>query len=142
MKMLYRKSIGLLVELLFVLALIGFANANGEQNHTVIMDDNSTFTITNGYPLIFKEGYQMNLTSPNPKSKDVFAELSKEGQVLMTKQIDSGDTMDSGDTFDYKKDLGDGENVTILQVHFKNVFHGAGDTIIATIDRIWQMSET
>ncbi len=78
----------------------------------------------------------MNLTSPDPKSEKVFAELSREGQVLMTEQIEEGDT------FDYKKDLGDGENVTILQVHFKNVFHGAGDTIIATIDRIWQISET
>ncbi len=82
--MLYRKSIGLLVELLFVLALIGFANASGEQNHTVIMDDNSTMTITNGYPLILKEGYQMNLTSLDPKLEKVFAELSREGQVLMT----------------------------------------------------------
>lgn len=136
MKMLCRKSIGLMVKLLFVLALIGFTNASGEQNHTVIMDENGPMTITNGYPLILKEGYQMNLTSPDPKSEKVSAELSREGQVLMTEQIDKGDT------FDYKKDLGDEKNVTILQVHFKSVFHASGDMIIATIDRIWQISET
>lgn len=135
MKMICRKSIGLLMELLLVLALIGFANASGEQNHTVIMDDNGPMTITNGYPLILKEGYQMNLTSPDPKSRTVSAELSREGQVLMTKQIDGGDT------FDYKKDLGDEKNVTILQVHFKSVFRGPEDLILATVDRIWQISE-
>lgn len=136
MKMIYKKSISLMAELLFVLVLVGFANASGEQNHTVIMDDNHTMTFTNGYPLILKEGYQINLTSPDPKSEKVSAELSRKGQVLLTEQIDSGDT------FDYKKDLGDEKNVTILQVHFKSVFRAPGDTIIASVDKIWQISET
>ena len=44
-------------------------------------------------------------------------------------------------TYYYKKDVGDSKDVVIVAAHFKNAFRGA-DQDLATIDGIWQLSDT
>jgi valyl-tRNA synthetase len=44
-------------------------------------------------------------------------------------------------TYYYKKDIGDSKDVVIVAAHFKNAFRGA-DQNLATIDGLWQLSDT
>jgi tetratricopeptide (TPR) repeat protein len=44
-------------------------------------------------------------------------------------------------TYTFIKDIGRAEDVELIKVHFKNAFRGA-DQNVATVDRIWQVSDT
>jgi len=44
-------------------------------------------------------------------------------------------------TYYYKKDIGDSKDVVIVAAHFKNAFRGA-DQNLATVDGLWQLSDT
>ena len=43
--------------------------------------------------------------------------------------------------YTFIKDIGDAKGVEVINVHFKNAFRGA-DSNLATVDRIWQVSDT
>jgi hypothetical protein len=48
---------------------------------------------------------------------------------------------DESSTYTFIKDIGNAEGVEVIRVHFKNAFRGA-DQNLATIDRVWQVSDT
>ena len=109
-----------------------------------ILQDNDTEMILNSSrPLGLFEGYKLAIKAIDNDGKKVHLELSKDGQVVDSRVIQpSVIDADMGDeTYYYKKDLGDARGVIIIAVHFKDAFR-SGDTYIATVDGIFQISDT
>ena len=100
-------------------------------------------TVTSGTPLKMEEGYELGIKSIDIDGNKVYLELSKDGAVVDSKVISpSADNADMKDkTYYYKKDVGDSKDVVIVAAHFKNAFRGA-DQDLATIDGLWQLSDT
>ncbi len=114
-----------------------------EQLLKILMDNDDEMTVTSGTPLAMEEGYELSIKSIDIDGNKVYLELSKDGSVVDSKVISpSADNADMGDkTYYYKKDVGDSKDVVIVAAHFKNAFRGA-DQDLATIDGLWQLSDT
>ena len=114
-----------------------------EQLLKILTDDDAEMTVTSGTPLKLEEGYELGIKSIDIDGNKVFLELSKDGAVVDSKVIspskDGATMLDK--TFYYKKDVGDSKDVVIVAAHFKNAFRGA-DQDLATIDGVWQLSDT
>ncbi len=114
-----------------------------EQLLKILMDDDSEMTVTSGTPLKLEEGYELGIKSIDIDGNKVYLELSKDGAVVDSKVIspskDGATMLDK--TYYYKKDVGDSKDVVLVAAHFKNAFRGA-DQDLATIDGIWQLSDT
>ena len=100
-------------------------------------------TVTSGTPLKLENGYELGIKSIDIDGNKVYLELSKDGSVVDSKVISpSADNADMGDkTYYYKMDVGDSKDVVIVAAHFKNAFRGA-DQDLATVDGLWQLSDT
>jgi len=114
-----------------------------EQISKILVDDNTEKTITSASPLKLEEGYQLAIKSIDIDGNKAYLELSKNGQVVDNKVIQpSIASASTGDkTYYYKVDLGDTKEIIQIAAHFKNAFRG-NDTNIATIDGIFQVSDT
>jgi len=114
-----------------------------EQLLKILVDDDSELTVTSGTPLKLEEGYELGIKSIDIDGNKVYLELSKDGAVVDSKVISpSADNADMKDkTYYYKKDVGDSKDVVIVAAHFKNAFRGA-DQDLATVDGLWQLSDT
>jgi len=114
-----------------------------EQIDKVLVDDDTEQTITSASPLKLEEGYQLAIKSVDVKGNKAYLELKKNGQVVDDKVIQPSipNAKMSDKTYYYKVDLGDTKEIVQIAVHFKNAFVGA-DTSIATIDGIFQISDT
>jgi S-layer protein (TIGR01567 family) len=114
-----------------------------EQLEKVLIDDNSEKTVTTGTPLKLEEGYELGIKSIDIDGNKVYLELTKDGAVVSSKVIspsmDGATMLDK--TFYFKKDVGEQKELVIIAVHFKNAFRGA-DQDLATIDGVWQISDT
>jgi S-layer protein (TIGR01567 family) len=114
-----------------------------EQLSKVLMDDDSSMTFTSGTPLKLAEDYELAIQSIDLDGNKVFVQLMKNGAVVNSAVVEpskaGADITDK--TYVYKKDMGDTEKIVIIAVHFKNAFRGA-DTDLATVDGIWQISDT
>ena len=114
-----------------------------EQLLKILTDDDAEMTVTSGTPLKLEEGYELGIKSIDIDGNKVYLELSKDGAVVSSKVIspskDGATMLDK--TFYYKKDVGDSKDVVIVAAHFKNAFRGA-DQDLATIDGVWQLSDT
>jgi len=114
-----------------------------EQLLKILVDDDTERTVTSGTPLKLEEGYELGIKSIDIDGNKVYLELTKDGEVLDSKVISpskTGATM-ADQTYFYKTDVGDSNDVVLVAVHFKNAFRGA-DTNLATIDGVWQLSDT
>ncbi|MFA7375295.1 MAG: S-layer protein domain-containing protein, partial [Methanothrix soehngenii] len=100
-------------------------------------------TVTSGTPLALEEGYELSISAIDIDGNKVYLELSKDGAVVDSKVISpSADNAGMKDkTYYYKKDIGDSKDVVIVAAHFKNAFRGA-DQNLATVDGLWQLSDT
>ena len=114
-----------------------------EQLLKILVDNDDEMTVTSGTPLKMEEGYELGIKSIDIDGNKVYLELSKDGAVVDSKVISpSADNADMKDkTYYYKKDVGDSKDVVIVAAHFKNAFRGA-DQDLATIDGLWQLSDT
>ena len=114
-----------------------------EQLLKILMDNDDERTVTSGTPLAMEEGYELAIQSIDIDGNKVYLELSKDGAVVDSKVISpSADNAGMKDkTYYYKKDIGDSKDVVIVAAHFKNAFRGA-DQNLATIDGLWQLSDT
>ena len=81
----------------------------------------------------------MAIKSIDIDGKRVYLELSKSGNVIDSAMIVPPNVVE--DTYTYIKDLDYSKDVKVIQVHFKNAFRGA-DQNLATVDRVWQVSDT
>lgn len=108
----------------------------------VLADDDTEVTITTDSPLKLEEGYELAIKSISSDGKNVYLELSRNGEVvhsaIMYPSYDAAATADN--TYIYKRDAGELKNVALIAVHFKNAFRGA-DQNLATIDGLWQLSD-
>jgi len=114
-----------------------------EQISKVLVDDNTERTFTSANPLVLQEGYQLAVKSIDTDGNKVYVELTKNGQIVndfvIQPSITNAGMADK--TYYYRTSIGDTADITQIAVHFKNAFHGA-DTDIATIDGIFQISDT
>jgi len=114
-----------------------------EQLLKILVDNDDERTVTSGTPLKLEEGYELAISAIDIDGNKVFLELHKDGEVVDRKVISpskDGATM-KDKTYYYKKDIGDSKDVVIVAAHFKNAFRGA-DTNLATVDGLWQLSDT
>jgi len=114
-----------------------------EQLLQILVDNDDERTVTSGTPLELEEGYELAISAIDIDGNKVFLELHKDGAVVDSKVISpskTGATM-KDQTYYYKKNIGDSKDVVIIAAHFKNAFRGA-DTNLATVDGLWQISDT
>ncbi|HON35791.1 MAG TPA: S-layer protein domain-containing protein [Methanothrix sp.] len=114
-----------------------------EQVLQILVDNDDERTVTSGTPLDLEEGYELAISAIDIDGNKVYLELQKDGVVVDSKVISpskTGATM-KDQTYYYKKDIGDSKDVVIVAAHFKNAFRGA-DTNLATVDGLWQLSDT
>jgi len=109
----------------------------------IIYDDGQERTFTSGTSLELEEGYELAIESIDLDGNKVYVELRKDGRVVDAEIIDAGVPGAAAEekTFTYTRDMGGAEDVVIIAVHFERSFRGA-DQDLATIDGIWQISET
>ncbi len=114
-----------------------------EQVLQILVDNDDERTVTSGTPLAMEEGYELAIQSIDIDGNKVYLELHKDGEVVDSKVISpSADNADMKDkTYYYKKDIGDSKDVVLVAAHFKNAFRGA-DQNLATVDGLWQLSDT
>ena len=114
-----------------------------EQLLKILVDNDDEMTVTTGTPLKLEEGYELEIKSIDIDDNKVYLELSKDGAVVdskfITPSVYYADMKDK--TYCYKKDIGDSKDVVIVAAHFKNAFRGA-DQDLATVDGLWQLSDT
>ena len=114
-----------------------------EQLLKILVDNDDEMTVTTCTPLKLEEGYELEIKSIDIDDNKVYLELSKDGAVVdskfITPSVYYADMKDK--TYYYKKDIGDSKDVVIIAAHFKNAFRGA-DQDMATVDGIWQLSDT
>lgn len=106
----------------------------------VLRDDDSETTLTQANPLKLDQDYEIYLKSAGEDGASAYIELMKGGETVDTKKITLKTGPRSG-TYRYGKDVSGVKNLTILQIHIKNAFADA-DQDIATLDGIWQISES
>ena len=105
----------------------------------LINKDSGRIILTSGTPLKLEKGYELSIKSIDINGDKAYIELSKNGNVVDYAIISPPKTTE--DTYIYSTDIGSNENVELINVHFINLFRGP-DQDIATIDRIWQISDT
>ena len=114
-----------------------------EQLLKILVDDDAEMTVTSGTPLKMQEGYKLAIKSIDFDGNKVFLELSKDGAVVDSKVIypskDGATMLDK--TYYYKKTVGGSKDIVLVAAHFKNAFRGA-DQDLATVDGLWQLSDT
>jgi S-layer protein (TIGR01567 family) len=114
-----------------------------EQLSKVLFDDDEERTFTTGTPLKLEEDYELAIQAIDLDGNKVYVQLMKDGAVVDSAVVEpSKDGADIADkTYTYTRDLGDTEDIVVIAVHFKNAFRGA-DQDLATVDGIWQISDT
>jgi tetratricopeptide (TPR) repeat protein len=105
----------------------------------VINNNSSRLTLTSGTPLMLEEGYELAIKSIDINGNKVYVELSKNGNFIDYGIIIPPQTTD--DLYTYSTDIGSAKDVEVIKLHFKNAFRGA-DQNVATVDRVWQVSDT
>jgi len=109
-----------------------------EQVERILMDEATEKIITYGSSLKLREGYELATGSLDIDGNKVYVELSKDGQIIDSRVIIPPNNID--ESFYYYSDNGESKGVKTIAVHFKNSLRGA-DQNLATIDRIWQVSD-
>jgi len=108
-------------------------------SQVIINYSHGKMTITSGVPLKLREGYELAIKSIDIDGVRVNLELSKNGNVIDSRIITPPQTTD--DLYIYATDIGSAKEVEVIKVHFKNAFRGT-DQNLATIDQVWQVSDT
>ncbi len=114
-----------------------------DQLSKVLYNDDQKRTFTIETPLQLEEGYELAIQAIDLDGNKVYLQLMKDGNVVDSAVVEpskDGATMQDK-TFTYKKNLGRTEKIVVIAVHFKNIIQGA-DTDLATVDGIWQISDT
>ena len=107
----------------------------------LLMDTDAKTTVRAGQSLDLKDGYALIPQQIDVDGQKVWLELSKDGEYVDDVVIDSTDASVANRTYNYKKDIGGEEKVTIIKVHIKEVFQGQVDSL-AVIEGIWQISDS
>ena len=116
-----------------------------KDNHLshVLINDDKDRTLTTGIPLKLADGYEMAIQCIDLDGNKGFVQLIKDGNVIDSATIEPskcGATI-ADKTYTYSCDVGDSQKIVTIAVQFKSFFRGA-ETDLATVNGIWQISET
>ena len=101
----------------------------------LILDDNETYTLTDGEKLDLGNGYALEAKQINIDNEEIWFEFSKDGKYI-TDQIVSASN-EGNRTWTVTLDNVQGENnIVVMKIHIKNLFVGA-ETRVVWIDGIW-----
>ncbi len=101
----------------------------------LILDDNETYTLTDGEKLDLGNGYALEAKQININNEEIWFEFSKDGKYI-TDQIVSASN-EGNRTWTVTLDNVQGENnIVVMKVHIKNLFVGA-ETRVVWIDGLW-----
>jgi len=104
----------------------------------ILKNSSDEIIISGGTPLKLDEGYELAIKSMDIEGNSVYLELRKDGQVVESKIVAPPNS--ASEAFLLTKHNGPRRIIKQIEVHFKNSFRGA-DENLATVDRIWQISE-
>jgi len=108
----------------------------------ILTDSNEEKIFTSDSPLQLAEGYELAIKEIDLSSDNVSLELYKNGDLVDKGVISAvwGLSTAEDRTYRYKIDF-NGAEILIIEVGFKNAFPG-NEKLLATVDRIWQISDT
>ncbi len=114
-----------------------------EQLSKVLYDDDEERTFTSGTPLKLADGYELETKTIDLSTGRVYVQLTKDGKVVDSAVVEPSKYRATvkDKTYTYTMDMGDTKDIVVIAVHFKNAFRGA-DTDLATVDGIWQISDS
>lgn len=115
-----------------------------EQLSKVLMNEGEEITINSGATLPLKEGYTLGIRGTDIEGNKVEVTLfNTYGERIDSAVIDPSKigATQTDKTYIYKTDLGSAKEIVIIAVHFKNAFSDYEHSL-ATIDGVWQISET
>ncbi len=110
----------------------------------VLIDEGEEITISTGATLPLKEGYTLGIQGTDLEGNKIDVSLyNMYGEEIDSAVIEPSKigATQKDKTYTYKADLGSVEDIAIIAVHFKNAFYDREHNL-ATIDGIWQISET
>jgi S-layer protein (TIGR01567 family) len=115
---------------------------SNEQLEKILLDSKNETIIKPGIPLELEVGYELAIKYID--NNGMYLELTKNGEVVDSKVLspskDSATELDK--TYYYRNpQVGEQKNLATIGVHFKNAINIQNQTI-ATVDGIWQISET
>jgi S-layer protein (TIGR01567 family) len=115
-----------------------------EQISRVLMDDNTETYISSAEPLKLEEGYELAIKSVNTNETSAVVELKKNGQSIDTKIVQPSleNSVLSDQTYFYRRSMGNTQDIVTIAVHFKNLFRGNNESYSATVNGIFQISDT
>ena len=114
---------------------------SNQQLLKILIDDDNEETFDSNTPLRLKEGYALRIISIDVDGSGVYVELTKDGESVDSEVISPDSSSVVEQTYFYKTYVGDSSDIVLIAVHFQSVFLG-GDTAVATIDGVWQLSDT
>jgi S-layer protein (TIGR01567 family) len=109
----------------------------------ILIDSNAEETISSTSSLKLDEGYELAIKSIDADGNKVHVDLLKDGQIIDSKIVKPSmpNAKMKDKTYFFKTNLEDTEDAITIAVHFRNAFQ-SGDTSIATVDGVFQISET
>jgi len=114
---------------------------NREESGAVLIDEEKEKTITTRQPLKLAEGYVLKINRIDVDRDNVYLDLLKGDEIVDSGIVSPNDPVGDNKIYRYTKDVGKSQAVALIEIHFKNAFHGA-EQDIATISRVFQISES
>jgi len=115
----------------------------------VLIDSDIPQTISSDMPLELGEGYELEVKSVDIDGNKLYLQLLKDSVVVnsMVLRIVENPTKRCDNTYTYHSTIETLQDsffdyTVVLAVHFKNIFPGADGRMYATVDGVWQVSET
>jgi S-layer protein (TIGR01567 family) len=113
-----------------------------EQLQKILINSKDEMTVAADTPLMLGEGYELDIKAID--SNGMYLELSKDGAVVDSKVISPskpGATELDKTYFYTNPQVGEQAKLVTIGVHFKNALK-IQDKTVATVDGIWQISDT
>jgi S-layer protein (TIGR01567 family) len=104
------------------------------QLHRVLIDDDTSRTVSLGSTITLKEGYVLKAEDIDPGARTMLISLFKDGNLIDTTPLAAGRT------YVYIKKVGAVSDLPIIMLRFDSVFSGR-ETSAAFIEGIFQISE-
>jgi S-layer protein (TIGR01567 family) len=114
---------------------------SSEQLETILLDSEDEIIVTHNNPLKLAEDYE--LSTKYIDNNGTYLELKKNGDVVDSEIISpfKSAATEAEKTYFYRRDVGKQRNLVVIGVHFKNALIIENQTV-ATVDGIWQLSDT
>ncbi|OPY52144.1 MAG: hypothetical protein A4E48_01230 [Methanosaeta sp. PtaU1.Bin060] len=112
-----------------------------EESGAVLIDEEKEKTITTRQPLKLAEGYVLKINRIDVDRDNVYLDLLKGDEIVDSGIVSPNDPVGDNKIYRYTRDVGKSQAVTLIEIHFKNAFHGA-EQDLATISRVFQISES